>query len=924
MCAYKKDYTMSDDKVYSKFGKIVTMLDDLQTTGCFEPGYTQPVYRLVFTGPNGAGKDSLINGLFGYTFLPPNCKSKRQMEIRFMHSIEDVSPMVQVDELNKKFTHFPDCSKKIAELQNGMNDSNQGSAIRMTLTSNTSADLYVISTCEQDAGNTYDSTLLREALAPSSNFIILVMEAIYLNDDYSSKREHWFDLIRNYDPDLERTMVVFTKCDILPNNFNFNKIKQYLRESNDIFSPKYGFVCVKTNFSSHMEPSDQVRMEREYFCNHKTFGYLSINDFFTLDTVGEKITKWIYETNEFKKTMVYAYSKMQDRMKFVDSELDKFGKDFLDFSTQRKDLYLQGMMNVFCQTVEKVFSGNCDIEEYNLSNFRLNKLYFEFLTNYTDYKPSISFKNEKIIEAIQKTEGYGLSGFPSGDVIYSLLEDKLDELRDEISTYSEDIYNTVNQLFKTIINRYFARFPKALNSIEELIISFLDQEFNKTRSLFKDLAEMNFTYLYVDELSKEYKTLIQDSLMKKSFQNQGMNDQNNMNNQNNNFPFKENKDISFFKASKEKDRDSYYQGLANYVKSLVDFIYSEMIRNLREYIPKATGNFFIKSLKSNMNFYLLQYISKNPEICEDLEEDQDVAQKRVYYIDASKKLKKINKAIGLDEQIAKFFKEDNIKSIETILVAQGIDSRANKEKEEQEKEKEKNAKKPKININDIGQPPKKEMPPEKTTTNPKPNISQSTKNNLFGNNTKPNPTKSSNLFGNPTQTKTDATPAAKKAQSTNLFGNPTPANKKPAATNQQKNNLFGTPNQANINKGTNLFGNTNTNTNTNKTQNTPKTTQAPQNQNQNQKKDLSVSLKIDPKEGNITGINVKGNIDPKDAYNFYQKNKQYMPSGQQMLSGAQKAGNFMNQMNNNNNNTDNKPKKTSVSTLANLFGPSKK
>ena len=704
MSGYKKDYTMSDDKVYTKFGKIVSMLDDLQSTGCFEPGYTQPVYRLVFTGPNGAGKDSLINCLFGYTFLPANCKSKRQMEIRFMHSLEDVSPMVQVDELNKKFTHFPDCSKKIAELQNGTNDSNQGIAIRMTLTSNSSADLYVISTCQQDTGNSYANTLLREALAPSSNFIILVMEAIYLNDDFKQKREHWFNLIRNYDPDLERTMVVFTKCDVLPNNFNYNKIKQYLRESNDIFSPKYGFVCVKTNYMAHMEPSDQVRMEREYFCNHKTFGYLSINDYFTLDTVGEKITKWIYETNDFKKTIVYAYSKMQDRMKFVDSELEKFGKDFLDFSTQRKDLYLQGMMNVFCQTVEKVFSGNCDVEEYNLSNVKINKLYVDFLGQYTDYKPSISFKNDKIVEAIQKTEGVGLSGFPSGDVIYSLLEEKLDELRDEISTYSEDIYNTVNQLFKTIINKFFARFPKALNPIEELIISFLDQEFNKTKDLFNDLAEMNFTYLYVDELSKEYKTLIQDSLLKKSFQNQGNNIQNNQNNNNNNFAFKENKDISFFKSA--KDKDSYYQGLANYVKSLVDFIYSEMIRSLREYIPKATGNFFIKSLKSNMNFYLLQYISKNPEICQDLEEDQDVAQKRIYYIDAQKKLKKINKAIGLDEQIAKFFKEDNIKSIETILVSQGINSQAIKEKEEQEKEKEKekNAKKPKTNINELGLP----------------------------------------------------------------------------------------------------------------------------------------------------------------------------------------------------------------------------
>ena len=912
MSGYKKDYTMSDDKVYTKFGKIVSMLDDLQTTGCFEPGYTQPVYRLVFTGPNGAGKDSLINCLFGYTFLPANCKSKRQMEIRFMHSLEDVSPMIEIDELNKKFTHFPDCSKKIAELQNGTNDSNQGMSIRMTLTSNSSADIYVISTCEQDTGNTSANSLLREALAPSSNFIILVMEAIYLNDDFNQKREHWFNLIRNYDPELERTMVVFTKCDTLPSNFNFNKIKQFLRESNDIFSPKYGFVCVKTNYMPHMEPADQVRMEREYFCNHKTFGYLSINDYFTLDTVGEKITKWIYETNDFKKTMVYAYSKMQDRMKFVDSELEKFGKDFLDFSTQRKDLYLQGMMNVFCQTVEKVFSGNCDVEEYNLSNVKINKLYVDFLGNYTDYKPSISFKNEKIVEAIQKTEGCGLSGFPSGDVIYSLLEDKLDELRDEISTYSEDIYNTVNQLFKTIINKFFARFPKALTPIEELIISFLDQEFNKTKGLFNDLAEMNFTYLYVDELSKEYKTLIQDSLLKKSFQNQGMNGPNGPNNQNNNnFTFKENKDISFFKSN--KDKDSYYQGLANYVKSLVDFIYSEMIRSLREYIPKATGNFFIKSLKSNMNFYLLQYLSKNPEICQDLEEDQDVAQKRVYYIDAQKKLKKINKAISLDDQIAKYFKEDANKTIENILVSQGINSQAIKEKEEQEKEKEKNAKKPKTNINEIGLPPKKDNLSEKNINNPKPNISQAAKNNLFGNATKPQSSKGSNLFGNTSQIKNDNANQGKKNPPTNnLFGNTSmnASTKKP----QVKNNLFGNPQPNNMQKSTNLFGNTPTNKN--------------QNNQQNQKKDLNINLKIDPKDGNITGVNVQGNIDPKDAYNFYQKNKQYMPSGQQMLSGAQKVGNFLSQLNNsgnsNNNSGDNKQtKKANSSTLANLFGSKK-
>ena len=917
MSGYKKDYSMADDKIYNKFGKIVTMLDDLQTTGCFEPGYTQPVYRMVVTGPNGAGKDSFINCLFGYNFLPPNCKTKRQMEIRFMHSLEDVSPMVQIEELNKKFTNFSECSKKIAELQNGASDSNQSIALRMTVTSNTSSDLYVISTCEQDTGNPYASTMLKEALAPSSNFIVLVLEAIYLNDDHLQKRDHWFNLIKNYDPELQRTMVVFTKCDTLPSNFNYNKMKVFLKDSNDIFSPKYGFVCVKTNFMAHIEPSDQARMEREYFCNHKTFQYLNINDYFTLDTAGEKITKWIYETNEFKKTMVNAYTKMQSRMKFVDAELEKFGKDFLDFSTQRKDLYLQGLMNVFCQTVEKVFSGNCDIEEFNLNNVKINKLYVDFLSNYIDYKPSTTFNNDKIVESIQKTEGVGLSGFPNGDVIYSLLEPKINELREEISNYSEDIYASVNQLFKTIINKFFARFPKALNTVEELIIAFLNQEFNKTKKLFNDLAEMNFTYLYVDELSKEYKALIQDSLLKKGFHNQSNSLDNNVpSNQNNNnsFPFKENKNISFFKSA--KDKDTYYQGLANYVKTLVDFIYSEMIRSLREYIPKATGNNFIKSLRNNMNFYLLQYISKNPEICQDLEEDQDVAQKRVYYIDAQKKLKKINKTIGLDDQIGKFFKEDNIKNIETILQNQGINEQNAVEKEEKEKEKEKEkSKKAKSSVlNEIGVPPKKEPASEKLSNNPsKTNISQSTKNNLFGNAPKPNATKT-NLFGNPNPNQSKETnPAQKKnpLSNTNLFGNPTQNTKKPVNT-QTKNNLFGTP-QSNNAKGSNLFGsNTNSTTNVNKPQGTPKTNQ----QNQKGNSNLSVSLKIDPKEGNISGVNVKGNIDPKDAYNFYQKNKQNLPPPQTMISGAQKL------MGQSNNNTTGK--KGNVSALANLFGSTKK
>ena len=607
-------------------------------------------------------------------------------------------------------------------------------------------------------------------------------------------------------------------------------------------------------------------------------------------------------------------------MKFIEGELKIFGAE-IDFGTQSKELYLQSMLMLFCDTVEKTFSGKCEEEEYNLSNTKLNKIYVDFLCQYIDYKPSVSFKNEDIIETIQKSEGSGLSGFPSGEVIYSLLDKKMEELRNELTDYFDNVYSIVNQLFKDIINRYFSRFPKAVHSIEELILSFFDKEFNKTKELTTDLAEMNFTYLYVDELNEQYKNLVQNSLLKRGYNNP--NDPNNQNNNqlknNNNYQFQENQDISFFKAI--KDKDSYYQGLADYVKSLVDYIYAEVIRSLREYIPKSTGNCFIKSLKRNMRFYFLQFISKNVEFSQEFEEDQEVAQKRKYYVDSQKKLKKIIKDIEKDDQITKIVKEDNIKNIDNILESQGIKTANIEVDKEPGNQSAKNLSyKPQNKTNLFGAPPnfdKKPAVQKKTTIQNNPPLNASTKTNLFGNpQQQPSKTaigKSTNIFGNPSTTtkkpeptnnlfgNTTNTKKPDTAAKNNLFGNPN--TKKP-----QTNNLFGTPNQTQ-NRNTNLFGNP---TNQQPKQNQPQPQkQAPQQKN----KDLNVSLKIDPKEGNITGVNVQGNIDPKDAYNFYQKNKQYMPSGQQMLSGAKTGMNMYNQANANNNNSNG---------LANLFGAPKK
>jgi len=187
-----------------------------------------------------------------------------------------------------------------------------------------------------------------------------------------------------------------------------------------------------------------------------------------------------------------------------------------------------------------------------------------------------------------------------------------------------------------------------------------------------------------------------------------------------------------------------------------------------------------------------------------------------------------------DQQISKIVKGDNIKSIDTILQSQDINPQNSSEIDQEVGTSSaknltlktqnnpllsgQNKSNTNVNTNLFGVPPKKDSNPPLNTTNNKPNISSTTKADLFG----PNPTnknttsKANNLFGTNT--------------SNNLFGTTTNTNKTAA-----KNNLFGNTNTTNTNKTAaknNLFGNTNT-TNTKKTNNLFGTPNQQQNRNTN-------------------------------------------------------------------------------------------
>ena len=99
-----------------------------------------------------------------------------------------------------------------------------------------------------------------------------------------------------------------------------------------------------------------------------------------------------------------------------------------------------------------------------------------------------------------------------------------------------------------------------------------------------------------------------------------------------------------------------------------------------------------------------------------------------------------------------------------------------------------------------------------------------------------------------------------------------------------------------------------------------------QNENNPNKNMTNVDFKYDPSSNQIKDVNVKVNMDAETAFKLYQENKQYLPTTQQVISGAKTTGNFiqntgiLDEIGSNLNNNANQPKKKAVDPLSSFFG----
>lgn len=495
-------------------------------------------------GPPSSGKSSIIESLIGIDFLPKgeDLVTRRPIEIKLVHQTNANKPYAEFqyeDGLDgEKFEDFIQVKYKLEEIiqkKAGSKDAKAVSkeAIKIVIYSSTNPDMTFIDLPGVDDSIKGSKDLAFNYVKDESALVLLVTNVnnseYFIKNFNNISNNPLIKLLKEVDKDLNRTIGVFTKIDLLPtssksqNEETFVLLKKLLttavKEGTEPIDLKHGFFVVKSRGANddHITVQDCLLKEREYFSMHQVLRYWSIPDKVSIESIVDKVKKMILNMSQVRKNLVTMNQSLKAKIQECQKELLKYGTDYIAYTNDTKNTYVTSLVNTFCESVDRLFSGKMADTSENMTNYKLKEIYYDFLKNYrSGYNPAVNIKNTEIIRIIKMTEGDRLSGFPESEVIYSLLEDEIENLRTHVKNYVEEVSDITRNSIKQSIFKIFCRFPKLLNKIEELLTVYIDEHFDKMLHLINSVSEMNFNYLYLDDKSLSYNDLLKKFVLEEN------------------------------------------------------------------------------------------------------------------------------------------------------------------------------------------------------------------------------------------------------------------------------------------------------------------------------------------------------------------------------------------------------------------------
>lgn len=224
-------------------------------------------------------------------------------------------------------------------------------------------------------------------------------------------------------------------------------------------------------------------------------------------------------------------------------------------------------------------------------SYQIQELFNDFFKKYSSPGFSIcdDYSDRDIRKAIENYAGDSIPGFPSFDSFLSLINPKLELLRDPILRMLRDSSKILEESGFSKIQIVFGKYSRLAETIKRFFSDFLKKNYIFCEKILKNIIKCEENYIFTN-----------DNLMHEP-----------------------NEDKQGRKDALNSNKMLEYE-----LRSKVDIYFNIVVRNLRDSIPKLMGHFFLQKINEGLEFNLLNRLSRLNYGIDTLEENSDVADER--------------------------------------------------------------------------------------------------------------------------------------------------------------------------------------------------------------------------------------------------------------------------------------------------------
>lgn len=310
------------------------------------------------------------------------------------------------------------------------------------------------------------------------------------------------DLIKEFDPDGQRTIGVLTKIDLMNKD---SDISCYLNGniSKDL-QLKYGYFAVKNRSGSEtktMTVQDAVKAEAQYFAEHPVYGNMP-SDKMGIEKLGNSLSDILID--RVMNLLPDILKKIIDKQEEINGVLETFGPPIPRDKEGQKSL-IHTLIAKFCREFVRSLEERGAPLNYGK---KIKEIFIKYRENVNSIKPfSTQGCSDKYIkDAIDNCEGNHMS-FPTPpiEVLEHCMTDPvlapIGKLKDPTFDCLAQICSLLKELTdKILVHKHINKFPTLTKKIKEIInTNILTVQKQNTQAQLSNIVDIESSYIWTDD-----------------------------------------------------------------------------------------------------------------------------------------------------------------------------------------------------------------------------------------------------------------------------------------------------------------------------------------------------------------------------------------------------------------------------------------